>query len=103
MPKLAHWLALTSESNRIMKLDEMRPLIFLHFSLGNKYYEDYDEQPGRHRWVDYAAHDFNVAQLEPVWHSWLHSIRQDPPNKDPIIEASRQTWEIVSIRLAQHT
>lgn len=34
---------------------------------GNKYYEDLNEMPGRHRWVDYAQHDFNVSQIEPVW------------------------------------
>ena len=52
--------------------------------------------PGRHRWVDYKEHDFNAPQIEPIWHSWLNHIRQDPPNIDPIVEASRKTWEIVS-------
>lgn len=65
-------------------------------ALGNKFYEDLNEQPGRHRWVDYAGHDSNAYAIEPVWHSWLHHIKQDPPNKDPIVAASRKTWEIVS-------
>ncbi|PWN90997.1 NDUFA12-domain-containing protein [Acaromyces ingoldii] len=63
-------------------------------ALGNKFYEDLNEQPGRHRWVDYAGHDSNAYAIEPVWHSWLHHIKQDPPNKDPIVAASRKTWEI---------
>lgn len=64
---------------------------------GNKFYENLDEQPGRHRWVDYVSHDYNTVQLEPTWHSWLHQIRQDPPNKDPIVEANHQTWMDVSV------
>lgn len=64
---------------------------------GNKFYEDLNEIPGRHRWVDYKDHDYNTVQLEPVWHSWLHHIRSAPPNKDPIVEASHKTWETVSI------
>lgn len=70
--------------------------------MGNKFYEDLNEIPGRHRWVDYARDDFNTAQLEPVWHSWLHHIRQLPPNKDPIVEASHRTWELVSVTLAAY-
>lgn len=66
---------------------------------GNKYFENLEEQPGRHRWIDYAAHDYNIVQVEPQWHSWLHHIRQDPPNVDPIMQAAHKTWEIVSISL----
>ncbi|PWN32513.1 NDUFA12-domain-containing protein [Meira miltonrushii] len=66
-------------------------------SFGNKYFENLEEQPGRHRWIDYAAHDYNTVQVEPQWHSWLHHIRQDPPNVDPIVQAAHKTWEI------QHT
>ncbi|UZJ53829.1 hypothetical protein CBS101457_003149 [Exobasidium rhododendri] len=62
-------------------------------SLGNKYYEDFDEIPGRNRWVDFAAHDFSAPQVEPVWHSWLNHIRQDPPNADPVVQASKPTWQ----------
>lgn len=67
------------------------------FRFGNKYYENLEEQPGRHRWIDYAAHDYNTVQVEPQWHSWLHHIRQDPPNVDPIVQAAHKTWGAVSI------
>jgi NADH:ubiquinone oxidoreductase subunit len=87
---MANWLASSHNSNR--------SLIFL--SNGNKYYEDLNEVPGRHRWVDYARDDFNTVQLEPVWHSWLHHIRTLPPNKDHIVEASRKSWELVSVVLS---
>ncbi|CEH14449.1 NADH:ubiquinone oxidoreductase, B17.2 subunit [Ceraceosorus bombacis] len=60
---------------------------------GNKYYEDLNEIPGRHRWVDFAQHDFAVSQIEPTWNGWLHHNKQDPPNVDPVTIASHPTWE----------
>ncbi|GAA97859.1 uncharacterized protein L969DRAFT_96240 [Mixia osmundae IAM 14324] len=61
---------------------------------GNKYYENTeDEVPGRHRWVDYSAYDFNGSQVPPEWHSWLNHIRTLPPDRDPVVIASRQAWQ----------
>lgn len=74
---------------------DSRVSIVPHCSYGNRFYENLDEQPGRHRWVDYSAHDFNTQQVEPIWHSWLQHIRQDPPNQDPIVAEKRRTWETV--------
>lgn len=34
--------------------------------------------------------------MTPEWHSWLSHIRKDPPHLDPIVQASRQTWQTVS-------
>ncbi|SPO48595.1 related to nadh-ubiquinone oxidoreductase subunit b17.2 [Moesziomyces antarcticus] len=34
---------------------------------GNKFYENHDEFPLRHRWVDYAAdNEFNASQVDPL-------------------------------------
>lgn len=55
-----------------------------------------DFPSGRGRWIDYAQDDFNASQATPEWHSWLHGIRKDPPNVDPIVNASRPPWLAVS-------
>ncbi|CAO1629166.1 unnamed protein product [Sympodiomycopsis kandeliae] len=61
---------------------------------GNKYYEDHNEIPGRHRWVEFAQNDtFNASQVEPVWHAWLHHIQTLPPSQDAALAERRQTWE----------
>lgn len=60
---------------------------------GNKFYENHSEFPLRHRWVDYAAdNEFNASQVDPLWHSWLHHIRQLPPHEDKGIQKMTQTW-----------
>lgn len=64
---------------------------------GNKYYEDLNEVPGRHRWVEFAQNDtFNASQVEPVWHAWLHHIQDLPPPQDQRLKEVRRTWEAVS-------
>ncbi|KAK7470991.1 hypothetical protein VKT23_002404 [Stygiomarasmius scandens] len=63
---------------------------------GNRYYENMnaeEEIPGRHRWVDYAQHNFNATQVPPEWHSWIHHIRKDPPHEDPVMQASSPSWK----------
>ncbi|CED82174.1 ndufa12-domain-containing protein [Phaffia rhodozyma] len=62
---------------------------------GNKYFQNYnpeEEIPGRHRWVDYAQHNYHVSQIPPEWHSWINHIRKDPPTIDPIMKESTPTW-----------
>ncbi|KAL8281191.1 hypothetical protein RQP46_006549 [Phenoliferia psychrophenolica] len=61
---------------------------------GNKYFQNTNETIWRHRWVDYSSHDFNLTQVPPEWHSWLSHIRKDAPNVDPIMQASRQPWQV---------
>ncbi|SCV71804.1 BQ2448_4498 [Microbotryum intermedium] len=63
---------------------------------GNKYYENKDETLWRHRWVDFASHDFNASQITPEWHSWISHIRHLPPPQDPVVQASKQPWQTVS-------
>jgi len=63
---------------------------------GNQYFENLnaeEEIPGRHRWVDYAQHDYNATQVPPEWHAWLSHIRKDPPHNDPIIQAVTPSWK----------
>ncbi|EIN10482.1 NDUFA12-domain-containing protein [Punctularia strigosozonata HHB-11173 SS5] len=63
---------------------------------GNKYYENLnpeEEVPGRHRWVDFAQHDFNATQVPPEWHSWLSHIRKDPPSEDPVVQNLTPPWK----------
>lgn len=65
--------------------------------MGNKYYEDLNEIPGRHRWVEFHQNgDVNASQVEPAWHSWLHHIQQEPPPTNPRMQ-NRPTWESVSL------
>ncbi|KAJ2933469.1 hypothetical protein H1R20_g3649, partial [Candolleomyces eurysporus] len=63
---------------------------------GNRYYENRngeEEIPGRHRWVDYAQHEYNATQVPPEWHSWIHHIRKDPPTADPIVQNLTPPWQ----------
>ncbi|KAF5369805.1 hypothetical protein D9758_001359 [Tetrapyrgos nigripes] len=63
---------------------------------GNRYYENLnaaEEVPGRHRWVDYAQHEFNATQVPPEWHSWIQHIRKDPPSSDSVMQASSPPWK----------
>ncbi|KAF5322211.1 hypothetical protein D9619_001085 [Psilocybe cf. subviscida] len=63
---------------------------------GNKYYENRngeEEIPGRHRWVDFAAHDYNATQVPPDWHSWLSHIRSAPPQNDPVMQNLTPPWQ----------
>ncbi|KAH8118485.1 NDUFA12-domain-containing protein [Phellopilus nigrolimitatus] len=64
--------------------------------LGNRYFENLnaeEEVPGRHRWVDYAQHDFNGSQIPSEWHSWITHIRKDPPPQDPVMVKSTPPWK----------
>lgn len=64
---------------------------------GNRYFENYNaaqEQPGRQRWVDYAQHDYNASQVPPGWRAWLSHIRELPPTKDAVVQASKQSWQV---------
>ncbi|ORY89485.1 NADH ubiquinone oxidoreductase subunit NDUFA12-domain-containing protein [Leucosporidium creatinivorum] len=60
---------------------------------GNRFFENPDETLWRHRWVDFASHDFNASQVTPEWHAWLTHIRHLPPPEDPIMQASKQPWQ----------
>lgn len=67
-------------------------------SNGNKYWENLEEQPGRTRWVDYASHDADTTQLEPIWHAWLVHTRKDPPSEDRSLQHFMHSWEGVRTR-----
>ncbi|PSR85796.1 NADH-ubiquinone oxidoreductase subunit [Coniella lustricola] len=59
---------------------------------GNKFYENMtDELPLRTRWVDYKEHDFDPAQIEPLWHAWISYSVDAPPTQDPLAKVAR-SW-----------
>ncbi|KZS97602.1 NDUFA12-domain-containing protein [Sistotremastrum niveocremeum HHB9708] len=75
-----------AKSGRFVGMDEF----------GNRYFENMnaeEEIPGRHRWVDYAQHEYNGTQVPPTWHSWLSHIRLDPPTEDPIVQNVTPHWK----------
>jgi NADH:ubiquinone oxidoreductase subunit len=64
---------------------------------GNRYFQEYDaneELPGRQRWVLYEQYDFNASQVPREWASWLNHIRMEPPTADPVVQASKQPWQV---------
>ncbi|KAK3359626.1 NADH ubiquinone oxidoreductase subunit NDUFA12-domain-containing protein [Lasiosphaeria hispida] len=58
---------------------------------GNKYFEDNEELPLRTRWIDYAKHDFDPAQIEPLWHLWISYGTDTLPSQDPSASIHR-SW-----------
>jgi NADH dehydrogenase (ubiquinone) 1 alpha subcomplex subunit 12 len=63
---------------------------------GNRYFENLnpeEEVPGRHRWVDYAQHNYHASQVPPEWHSWIQHIRKDPPTADPVVQNLSPSWK----------
>jgi NADH:ubiquinone oxidoreductase subunit len=62
---------------------------------GNKYYENNEELPLRTRWVEYAAHDFDAAQIETGWHSWMSYVVDKPPTEDPLLQTGTRVFEPV--------
>jgi len=62
---------------------------------GNRYFENLnaeEEIPGRHRWVDYAQHNYNGSQVPAEWHSWITHIRKDPPTEDAVMQNLTPPW-----------
>ncbi|KAJ7591419.1 NADH ubiquinone oxidoreductase subunit NDUFA12-domain-containing protein [Mycena floridula] len=75
-----------AKSGRLVGMDQF----------GNRYYEnlnEHEETPGRHRWVDFAQHEFNATQVPPEWHSWISHIRKEPPTADTVMQESVQKWQ----------
>ncbi|KII95912.1 hypothetical protein PLICRDRAFT_97459 [Plicaturopsis crispa FD-325 SS-3] len=63
---------------------------------GNRYFENLnprEEIPGRHRWVDFAQHNYHASQVPPEWHSWISHIRKDPPTEDLVMQKSTPPWQ----------
>lgn len=60
---------------------------------GNKFFENMEELPLRTRWVEYAKHDFDAAQIEPGWHAWMSYMVDTPPGKDALLQAGTRTTE----------
>jgi NADH:ubiquinone oxidoreductase subunit len=47
----------------------------------------------RTRWVDYAKHDYDSAQVEPGWHAWLAYMVDKPPTEDAMLQTKKRAWE----------
>lgn len=61
---------------------------------GNKYYENMNETLWRHRWVDYASHDYNASQVSSEWHAWMQHTRHEPPTSDIVLQQAKKSWQI---------
>lgn len=52
--------------------------------LGNRYYENNNNQIGRHRWVVYKDLSWPLGQeatsICPDWHGWIHCLYDVPPS-----------------------
>ncbi|KAJ3001637.1 hypothetical protein NUW54_g6302 [Trametes sanguinea] len=87
------WFAHTAPMSRRVA---SRPSPVVAIVFGNRYFENTnpeEEIPGRHRWVDYAQHEYNATQVPPEWHSWIHHIRKDPPTEDNIMQNLSPPWK----------
>ncbi|KAF5973372.1 NADH-ubiquinone oxidoreductase subunit [Fusarium bulbicola] len=60
---------------------------------GNKFFENNEELPLRTRWVEYAKHDYDAAQIEPGWHAWISYSVDKPPTEDPLLQAGVRAFE----------
>lgn len=60
---------------------------------GNKFFENMEELPLRHRWVEYAKHDYDASQIEPGWHAWMSYAIDTPPPQDPLIQTGTRAFE----------
>lgn len=47
----------------------------------------------RTRWVDYAKHDYDAAQIEPGWHAWMSYMTHNPPPEDALTQTGLRKWE----------
>ncbi|PHH93345.1 hypothetical protein CDD83_5899 [Cordyceps sp. RAO-2017] len=60
---------------------------------GNKFFENNEELPLRTRWVEYAKHDYDAAQIEPGWHAWMSYMVDRPPTEDALLAPGRRPFE----------
>jgi len=60
---------------------------------GNKFFENMEELPLRTRWVEYAKHDYDAAQIEPGWHAWMSYLVDKPPTEDRLMQAGTRAFE----------
>lgn len=52
-----------------------------------------EELPLRTRWVEYAKHDYDAAQIEPGWHAWISYAVDKAPPSDPLIQTGTRAFE----------
>ncbi|PHH62605.1 hypothetical protein CDD81_6839 [Ophiocordyceps australis] len=60
---------------------------------GNKFFENTEELPLRTRWVEFAKHDYDAAQMEPGWHAWMSYMVDKPPTSDALLAPGTRAFE----------
>ncbi|CAI4214818.1 unnamed protein product [Parascedosporium putredinis] len=45
----------------------------------------------RTRWVEYAKHDYDAAQVDPGWHAWLAYMVDKPPTQDGLLQTKARS------------
>ncbi|KAL6849067.1 hypothetical protein ACO1O0_008597 [Amphichorda felina] len=60
---------------------------------GNKFFENNEELPLRTRWVEYAKHDYDAAQIEPGWHAWISYSVDKAPTQDALLQTGTRSFE----------
>ncbi|KJZ71283.1 hypothetical protein HIM_09356 [Hirsutella minnesotensis 3608] len=60
---------------------------------GNKFFENTEELPLRTRWVEFAKHDYDAAQMEPGWHAWMSYMVDKPPSQDALLQPGTRPFE----------
>ncbi|PHH76633.1 hypothetical protein CDD82_3906 [Ophiocordyceps australis] len=60
---------------------------------GNKFFENTEELPLRTRWVEFAKHDYDAAQMEPGWHAWMSYMVDQPPTTDSLLTTGARPFE----------
>ncbi|KHN98404.1 NADH:ubiquinone oxidoreductase, 17.2kDa subunit [Metarhizium album ARSEF 1941] len=60
---------------------------------GNKFFENMEELPLRTRWVEYAKHDYDAAQIDPGWHAWISYAVDKPPTEDKLMATGLRKFE----------
>ena len=63
---------------------------------GNKFFENHEELPLRTRWVQYAKHDFDAAQIDPGWHAWMGYMVDKAPSEDALMQTGLRKFEPVA-------
>ncbi|KAJ6440174.1 hypothetical protein O9K51_08065 [Purpureocillium lavendulum] len=60
---------------------------------GNRFFENGEELPLRTRWVEYAKHDYDAAQIDPGWHAWISYSVDAPPTQDALMQFGHRAFE----------
>eukprot|EP00942_MAST-04A_sp_MAST-4A-sp1_P006471 g6471.t1 len=63
--------------------------------LGNKYYEETNEQHGRHRWCEYNPKygwNWDPTRIPPEWHGWMTHMSDHTPVNPSTKRGMQNNW-----------